>query len=794
MMHRPTLFRSALALGCAAALMAPPAAAAIFRVGGASSGCTHATLQAAIAAAEQSPGRDVIRMTRSLNYLQQAVSITTSQELEITGGYLNCESINNDGLNTVINGSGGAQEPVFRVTGNTGSILTLRYLTITGGDEDGAGSGGGIFWRGNGLLAVEDIDIINNIGGYGGGIAAIGTGTSALLVVGPRTFVRLNTARLNGGGLYLESMETEISSPNTWITGNEATGVPDGGGISGGFGGGLHARSADHDSVTFIGSPGFGSAGVISGNRARFGGGVGVEGGENTDQSADIRLFSTNAANPTRIEDNDASVAGGGIHADVHISLTDSASADVYIYNANISDNRAPDGAAIFLGSDDDGIARDLGSSLVFNSPTITFAPPLPAGGANCPMNGACGGITGNVAPANGRVIGSEEDNYVYLNRALLAGNAGSELVRGRRVHLGESVVAGNIVSGLLVHADLLGVHGSTIAGNVVGATHVLSSGEFLNFSSSVNSSIVWQPGNSSIVSTGNTTFSDILSNDIGSFGGSSGARLSASNPRFVDPARGDYSLRAASPAVDFAPIVAGDDRDFLGLLRDRDMPIVPDRFGVRDIGAFERQVIDNIVLNRDFEVDLNLWTAPVPAAVIWQQEGAASVGAVRVDFGGVPPPIEGIDPAGPPTVLSPTGNPRLAALVQCIHLPGPGNYRLNGFARSAAAPLAFERDVLSIRWEFRAQGNEECNSNAANRTGEHFITSGTAWTSPATPTLIAVSPAEWTRSSSIRLQLIVEDRGLQSPPRFNGFFDGIKLFADVAAPSDVLFGNGFEQ
>ncbi len=219
----------------------------------------------------------------------------------------------------------------------------------------------------------------------------------------------------------------------------------------------------------------------------------------------------------------------------------------------------------------------------------------------------------------------------------------------------------------------------------------------------------------------------------------------------------------------------------------------MPDRFGVRDLGAFEVQGFDNIVLNRDFKVDLNLWTAPVPAAVIWQQEGAFSTGAVRVDFAGVPPPFEDIDAAGPATVLSPTGNPRLAALVQCIHLPGPGNYRLNGFARSAGA-LAFERDMLSIRWEFRAQGNEECNANAATRTGELFITSGTAWTSVATPMQIAVSPAEWTRSSSIRLQLIVEDRGTQAPPRFNGFFDGIKLFADVAGPVDALFANGFEQ
>jgi len=761
------------------------AAATTFRVGGGSTGCTHGTLQAAIAAAEQSPGRDVIRVTRSLSYLQQAVSITTSQELEITGGYLNCESINNDGLNTVINGSGGAQEPVFRITGNTGSILTLRYLTITGGDEDGAGSGGGIFWRGNGLLAVEDIDIINNIGGFGGGIAAIGTGTAALLVVGPRTFVRFNTARLNGGGLYLESMETEISSPNTWITGNEAQGVPVSGGFSGGFGGGLHARSADHASVTFIGSPGFGSAGVISGNRARFGGGIGVEGGEDTDQQADIRLFSTNAANLTRIEDNDASVAGGGIHADVHFSFSNLANSRVFVYNATISDNRAPDGAAIYLGADSTSLGNEFGAGLFFNAPPGAFFPPLPLGGVPCPQNAECGRISGNVSPPSGRVIAGETDTGVTLYRASLTGNQGSELIRLNTASIYDSVIAANESSARLIHVERLTLLGTTVTDNAVGGSHVLSSGE----NGTIRNSIIWQPGDLAYTFSGTRDVSDILTHDIGSFGGSSGTRLSGSSPRFVDPARGDYSLRAASPAVDFAPLAGGN--DFFGQPRDRAMPIVPDRFGIRDVGAFELQAIDNIVLNRDFEVDLNLWTAPVPAAVIWQQEGAFSVGAVRVDFGGVPPPIEGID-STPSTILSPTGNPRLAALVQCMHLPGPGNYRLNGFARSTGA-LAFERDVLSIRWEFRAQGNEECNGNAPNRTGEHFITSGTAWTASATPTLITVSPAEWTRSSSIRLQLIVEDRGTTAPPRFNGFFDGIKLFAELATAPELLFSNGFE-
>jgi len=775
MMHRSTSFRSALALGCAASLLALPVAAATFRVGAGSTGCTHATLPEAIAAAEASAGRDVIRVTRSVQYLQQAISIATSQELEITGGYLNCESIANDGVTTTINGSGGAQEPVFRITGNSGSLVTLKFLTITGGDEDGEGSGGGIAWIGNGILIVEDATLINNVGGYGGGIAAKGTGTLAELVIGARTNILVNTARYNGGGLHLESLETTISSPDTRISFNEATGV----GGSGGYGGGVQIRACDFHSIAYVGSPGLQGLGVISSNLARFGGGVAIEGGDGCGGDAQMRMYSTDADQLTKISGNEASVSGGAIYTYPNLG----ARADVSIWNASVEGNQAPSAAAVRLGS---------GAQLIFNSEVT--APPSDA--AACAQGRSCGRIANNVS-ANGRVIDGEAGNLILLKRALISGNRGSELVRLHEAQIEESLIVANEASARLIHVESLRLFDSTITDNQVGGSHVLSSGENGN----IVRSIIWQPGDAAYTFSGMSNTGDILTNDIGSFGGSSGTRLSSSSPRFVDPARADYTLRAASPAVDFAPpsAFAFDAFDLLGLPRDRDMPIVPDRFGVRDIGAFERQVIDNIVLNRDFEVDLNLWTAPVPAAVIWQQEGASSVGAVRVDFGGVPPPIEGIDAASegidaasPSSPQSPTGNPRLAALIQCIHLPGPGNYRLSGFARSAGA-LAFERDVLSIRWEFRAQGNEECNGNAPNRIGEHFITSGTAWTSSATPTLISVSPAEWTRSSSIRLQLIVEDRGTVAPPRFNGFFDGIKLFAEVAAPTDLLFSNGFE-
>lgn len=60
-------------------------------------------------------------------------------------------------------------------------------------------------------------------------------------------------------------------------------------------------------------------------------------------------------------------------------------------------------------------------------------------------------------------------------------------------------------------------------------------------------------------------------------------------DPRFVDPAHGDYSLIAGSPAVDYSVSVAGDSTDLYGSPRDVDLPIVTNFF-TRDLGAIERQ------------------------------------------------------------------------------------------------------------------------------------------------------------------------------------------------------------
>ena len=121
--------------------------------------------------------------------------------------------------------------------------------------------------------------------------------------------------------------------------------------------------------------------------------------------------------------------------------------------------------------------------------------------------------------------------------------------------------------------------------------------------------------------------------------------------------------LRAASQAVDFAPL-SNDNGDRDGNPRNRDLVRVPDRFGPRDLGAYERQNTEPLVLNGGFDEDLNLWSTVTPQGASHEAIGAnGTPGAVLVDD---------------------DDNPALGEVVglrQCVPLPGPGPFALTGRA-----------------------------------------------------------------------------------------------------------------
>ena len=418
---------------------------------------------------------------------------------------------------------------------------------------------------------------------------------------------------------------------------------------------------------------------------------------------------------------------------------------------------------------------------------------PAPAGAVACAQDTECGGIRDNLAvdsnnqPTSGAVIRLTDGGEISTRRDLasdplprgglrLSGNRGGHLVRAdgsrfSRIRLENALITGNQASQTLVRAEgdgVLNVTDATIADNIIQASPLLSTS---GIDVTVARSILWQPGATMLGrSGGSQSVVDVIASENASLGGSPGAIQAP--PRFIDPANGDYRLRAASAAVDYAPPVTGDDRDVFGLPRDQGLPVKADVFGVRDVGAFERQSLLPLVLNADFDFsDLRLWTRFTGA---WDgtQNVAGGSGSGSWSYSGT-----GLNV------------PRVELGRQCIHLPGPANYRLNGRGRGGGSTIA-TRDFAVLAWEFRRLGSESCNAGAADASGELTVGAGTNWGTAGTPTLIEVLPGDWTTSSSITITLVAVDGGVTSPRSISAFFDGIVL---EVVGGDALFGDGFE-
>lgn len=756
-------------------------AAAIFTVGSpvGAGQCTDGTIQSAINAAESNPGADTVRLTRSLTYEPEAVQINTSQHLDVVGGFETCAQAATDNIKTTISGAGGALEPVFRITGHTGAIITLRHLTLTNGDQDGGDYGGGIYFRGDGVLELIESTISNSVAGYGGGIYAEGLGSNAELILGADVLISNNVARYSGGGIYADGVEMTMNAPGSTIAFNEAVGVFNAvtGQVEGGYGGGIQLVGGSRDGYAYIGSPGLGGLGPIYANQARHGGGVSVM-SLSDEVYAELQVYSTDPTRQTAIRDNFATVAGGGLYvwAEDRSGFLIGYAARAELRNASLLDNAAPDGAAAYL-------ARTPGlfpvgySGLFINPSTAGHPDALP-----CVVGRACTYISGNVDqnlagdPTGGAVLLVDRENELTMDRTEVSGNRGGRVLRAvggsTYVEAVNTLWTDNTTSQELMRTeddvDLL-LENSTFAGNAIGAAAVLSAnGRFR-----MQRSVLWQPGKTSLVHGGGTRFAEniVTSERLSLDGGSTPYVLEAS-PRFVDLARSDYTLQAASPAVDFASTGGGP--DLAGHDRAIDLPIKGNRMGSGDLGAYERQSLQPLVLNADFDIDTNLWPEAVAGVSTWvgdqNASGAAGSGSVRVSQENIP-------------------QTRVTARSQCIHLPGPGRYLLNGWGRSGFGPIG-TRDSVLLHWQLRRNGEEACNAGPPDASGDHFLSTSNSWGRPASAAIIDVPADQWTHTSSITVLMTVIDNGITSPPTVTGWFDGVTLEVEA---SDVIFADDFD-
>ena len=113
--------------------------------------------------------------------------------------------------------------------------------------------------------------------------------------------------------------------------------------------------------------------------------------------------------------------------------------------------------------------------------------------------------------------------------------------------------------------------------------------------------SIVDQPGKTVYAGGGYRNADYVLTQDSGMT--SYGTNLFYASPLFVNTAIGDYRLSVtkrgatvtASPGIDIVAEEPGGDQDIDGRLFDRDVDVVTNQDGVRDLGALEAQPIARI-------------------------------------------------------------------------------------------------------------------------------------------------------------------------------------------------------
>ncbi len=750
-------FRIALAVALVGAGLAPMALAATYTVG--SSGCTHATIQAAINAAAANPGLDTIRVTRSLAYTAQALVVNTAESLELAGGYASCAQAVPDDTLTVIDGGGGGAAPVLRLTTTGVASLRLSRLRLVGGDVAGDGEGGGIRYAGSvqSTLELERCEVIGNSAAYGGGIYAVGNGSRGRLVLRFGNLVSGNTARVSGGGIYVENANLTMDEPENLVALNTATA----------YGGGIRALGP---SVVTIRSGGRGNLGAVYGNTAGYGGGIALQGSQTTTGNAALFADTVDAAAPVRLIANTASERGGALYA--RADYAEGSQSTVELEGVSLEGNYAATGAAAYMDYSGDGDV--VGSSLYMRH--------APA----CPSSEACNRVIGNVArtiggqPTVNPILVGGDGSYIDLTGTRVVGNVGGAPVyvdtpvEGLgRLRLFSVLVAGNQVAGPAIVRMPRGrgveIFDTTIAGNVLaGASVIESPGGPL---STLDRSVFWQPCKQTLA--GDAVVGHVLASEIASLGIPVELALN-SDPRFVDPEAGDFRLRAASPAVDAIPAVGGDDRDADGLPRDQDLSLVPNLLGPRDLGAYERQTLLPLVLNGGFDADARLWPVVTANASQHQAEdhaGQGGSGSLRVTENG-----------GSIAVLT--------ARRQCVNLPGPSTYRLNGFGRGYTSN--FLRDTLSLRWRFR-RASADC-SGPIDQEGSLALPNNIAWASAVSPATIAVTPADWTTDSTIEVLLVATDEVAAPPNDINVAFDAITLSPGTSVPlPDPLFANGFE-
>ncbi len=484
----------------------------------------------------------------------------------------------------IIDGAGHTGDSVMYIHGD--SVVSLKSLDIRNGyNINGAANtyGGGIHFDGKGSLSLDTVWIKNNTARYGGGINFNGNGGFAGLGILGNTQIFSNSAANSGGGVRVSGDAfMSMLYDGTSVFYNHA---PDG------YGGGVNIVGPARADVA---SPGLGGVGVIYSNDAKYGGGVAVTASDAGE--AYLRLFTADPTRPVRVQGNFATTSGGGLYLKAYsgFGVGSLRNARLCAYDFRIQDNGSPEGSAILLDSD-----SDFGSDANFNHiGSGTFCPAeLPNSAQRCSPGVGCNEVSGNISiDANGtHTLGAAiriNSNATFRgNRFSMSNNAGGYAIRsdGLEFSVANCLISSNDVTRQLLRTEsgALNVNSCTVVDNTILSTNSIYSGGPLTLANS----ILDQVGNNALGYGGNPSdlhVTYVLSTDVTTLPMTES--VVQGQPTYANAPAGDYHLTLHSLGVDFAEAIVGDDRDLDNLPHDQDLPEVGNLYGVRDLGAYERQ------------------------------------------------------------------------------------------------------------------------------------------------------------------------------------------------------------
>ncbi len=565
--------RHRLCIAVACILLHEPLHAAILKVG-VGPGCSVGDLPSAVAMTNANGQDDEIHLSNTVEYRDVAVQKNDAQDLTIRGGYADCVAVSPTGLKTLLDGD--VQAPVIEAT--DGRIVLENLLVVGASLRGEASSGAGVNIIGNAIrVELKNVRISGNAAHNGGGLAIIGDIRHTIQVRAENLALDGNIADANGGGLYAQYANGILSG----LLAENNHAIHNGGGAWLGRDAVFHNRNGKLRSGFFK-------------NRAENnGGGVAIEGGG-------MEMYQISPGlDPATFGGNVARV-GGGVYLfnDTPFSASTFNASDI-----NAIGNRA---------SDEGGFAaveiRTVDSDPVFGGIHVSASAPPVGGGsfANCSVALSCNVFRGNVAEdASGlrrpgalvsiRNHGKGAAGFARFWSASVLGNTGYNLVHNQsdlptawaqEIHLRDALVHGNAVEKNLVVAEGFAsvvIEGSTATENEVPSALIAGTGR-----SHVRGSI-FTDDTPLLETTGSlTSVSNLMVRNDQGLGGFPGVQQD--DPRFVDPANGDFQLRADSPALDKEINSAWPALDRNRNPRSVDLPGVPDFNTPRDLGCFERQ------------------------------------------------------------------------------------------------------------------------------------------------------------------------------------------------------------